>query len=244
METNIKKPRERSKEYPQYDLNTCIQITEEINSKLGNRFSSLTQIAKAIGNVETRASTKLSSCRQFGLVELRKKEGYKPTEAFYKATRGRTEQDKKDALIQCLKTPTIYGDFISKHNGEPIPSDLPSIFYWDYKITEGAKNEAAEIFRTCLDQLGLIKDGKLNLTSANEEQEEEIVKEEVKIDEIKKDKETPIVNDGVQKIIPPAGKKSADIKIGVGRFVTVIFPENITNEEIDRFIKNLELWKD
>jgi len=247
--SDIKKPRERSREYPQFDLNSCIELTETINSKLGNRYSTLPQIAKTIENSEARTSSKLSSCRQFGLLELVKKEGYKPTELFYKATRGRTEQDKKDAKLKCIQNPTIYGDFISKHNNEEIPSDLPSIFYWDYKITEAAKDEAASVFRTCLDQLGLIVNGRLNIGGSitsiyPEDKHDEANDKAIKVE--REDDHIPIPSQEKpeQKIIPPAGKKSADLKIGAGRFLTIIYPENITNEEIERAIKQLELWKD
>ena len=38
--------------------------------------------------------------------------------------------------------------------------------------------------------------------------------------------------------------KRADVKVSNGRFVTLEFPYDITTQEIDRLIANLELWKD
>lgn len=246
MELIIKKPRERSKEYPQFDLKTCLDLTETINSKLGNRISTLEQIANTINNSEARASSKLSACRQFGLVELVKKEGYKPTELFFKVTRGRTDQDKKDALLKCIQSPTIYGDFISKHNNEEIPSDLASIFYWDYKITENAKDEAASVFRTCLDQCGFIVDGKLNtgvaVADPGSEESQDETKDKLKLEGKGDGNTPPPIKDEKPKL--PSGRKSTDLKVGAGEFITVIYPENITNDQIERAIKQLELWKD
>lgn len=248
MEQNdTKKPRERSREYPQYDLKFCIELTETINSKLGNRYSSAEQLSKAFNKSITYLGSQLSSCKQYSLLDLKKGEGYKPTEYFYKVTRGRTEADRLDASIYCLKSPSIYNDFIEKYNGQEVPSDLPSIFYWDYDITEAAKDAAAKVFLENLNALNLISaDGILQVGEQKVPNEPEIVQP------IAKQVEHLVPQSTVQQWVAPhktlvepiQGYKRSDIKISNGRFVTLDFPFDITSDEIDRLIKNLELWKD
>ena len=127
-ESDIKRPRERSKEYPLFTQKSCIEFTEIINSKLGNRICSGDQLAKTFGKSITSLGSRLSSCKQYDLLELKKGDGYKLTERFYKVTRGRSDEDKREAKIQSLKNPTIYSDLIEKFDGVGLPTDLPSIF--------------------------------------------------------------------------------------------------------------------
>jgi hypothetical protein len=243
--TEIKKPRERSKEYPQYDLKFCISLVEEIISKLGNRVSSLKQIAKAFNKSETHLSSQLSACRQYGLLEIIIKEGYKPTDLFLKITRGRTESIKRASLLEALQTPSIYANFINKHNGEKLPDDLPSIFYWDYKITEASKEGAAKVFRSNLDYLDVIgHDGKLAVNNVDEQnivldtlvslgQETLGINTPKNKEDVKKTDEKIILNSQGSVV------KKTDIKIGQDRFVTIEYPINITNEEADKLAKKI-----
>jgi hypothetical protein len=246
-ENDPKKPRERSREYPQYDLKFCIELTETINSKLGNRYSSAEQLSKTFNKSITYLGSQLSSCKQYNLLDLKKGEGYKPTEFFYKVTRGRTDADKLDASIYCLKSPSIYNDFIEKYNGQEIPSDLPSIFYWDYKITEAAKDSAAKIFVENLNYLNLIsEDGILQVGEQKAVEDREItlpltIKQAEKIG-IQALSHQPQPSPKV--IEPNPGYKRADIKVSNGRYVTLDFPFDISSDEIDKLIRNLELWKD
>jgi hypothetical protein len=243
--TESKKPRERSKEYPLFTLKNCIEFTDTINSKLGNRFSSAEQIAKTFGKSISTLGSILSSCKQYDLLDLKKGDGYKPTEWYYKVTRGRTEDDKKDATLHCLKSPVIYNDLLEKFNGEELPTDLPAIFYWDYSITEGAKDGAAKIFLENIENLGLIaSDGTLQISEDIPKPIPEITLPLTitQAQQIAAQK-TPQVS--INKIPElTIGNKRADIKVSPGRFVTLDFPFDITTEEIDKLIKNLELWKD
>jgi hypothetical protein len=244
-DSEIKKPRQRSKEYPLFTQKSCIEFTETINLKLGNRFCSGDQLSKTFGKSITSLGSKLSSCKQYDLLELKKGDGYKPTDIFFKITRGRTEEDRFSAKILSLKNPTIYNDLIEKFSGIILPTDLPSIFYWDYKITEGAKDSAAKIFLENLQDLNLISDGgELNLAkkeSIGEEKDPSIPPVIPTVVTTKTSHEhvvTPTV------ALPVAGFKRADIKVSNGRFVTIEFPSDITTVEINKLIQNFELWKD
>lgn len=242
---DTKKPRERSREYPLYDIPFCVELTESINSKLGNRFSSLAQLSKTFDKSVTYIASQLSSCKQYNLLELKKGDGYKPTDIFFKVTRGRTDSDKREALLACIKSPAIYGDFIQKYDGQELPSDLPSIFYWDYKITEAAKDGAAKTFIDNLNFLGLItEDGKLIVDGKIENLIGIPVNQNPPIATTQSQVHQPVVSPPA--ILTPlaSGHKKADIKISNGRFVTLEFPADISSEEIDRLVKNLHLWKD
>jgi hypothetical protein len=244
-ETDIKKPRERSKEYPLFTQKFCIEFTETINSKLGNRVCSGDQLSKTFGKPITSLGSRLSSCKQYDLLELKKGDGYKPTDLFFKITRGRTDNDKREAKIQSLKNPTIYSDLLEKYENQELPTDLPSIFYWDYKITENAKDGAAKIFLENLQDLGLLSDdGRLILSNNGEKPTDPI---EPTVDPTKPPaavKPPPVVGHAGTVLPPASGFKRSDIKVSPGRFVTLEFPADLSTAEIDKLIQNLELWKD
>jgi hypothetical protein len=245
METNEpKKPRERSREYPQYDLKFCIDLTETINAKLGNRFSSAEQLSKVFGKSITYLGSQLSSCKQYSLLELKKGDGYKPTEAFYKVTRGRTGQDRLEASIYCLKSPSIYSDFIEKYDLQEMPTDLPSIFYWDYSITEGAKDAAAKIFLENLNYLGLISsDGKL-IVEAQKQETEIPTPPRSTLPHLEPIRLNTTNNQPTHSVNLTHGYKRADIKITNGRFISLEFPPDLSNDDIDKIRKILDTWKD
>jgi len=242
----IKKPRERSKEYPLFTQKFCIEFTDTINSKLGNRFSSADQLAKTFGKSVSTLGSQLSSCKQYDLLELKKGEGYKPTEWYYKVTRGRTDEDKREATIHCIRSPYIYNDLFEKYEGQELPSDLPSIFYWDYKITESAKDGAAKIFLENIQDLNLLtEDGKLIISHRDAKQVDPVIPPVDHAAGMGGFRETPHADTfKPTHKLPSIGLKRSDVKVSTGRFVTVEFPEDLTSAEIDRLIANLELWKD
>jgi hypothetical protein len=177
-------------------------------------------------------------------LELKKGDGYKPTETFYKITRGRTEDDKRVAKILSLKNPTIYSDLIEKYDGQELPTDLASIFYWDYKITEAAKDGAAKIFLENVQDLNLLsEDGRLELSNNGDKPADPILPPSDPSIKPPADLKPPPAHSGT--VLPPAtGFKRSDIKVSTGRFVTLEFPADLSTAEIDKLIQNLELWKD
>ena len=212
---------------------------------MGNRFSSAEQLAKAFDKSITYLGSQLSSCRQYNLLELKKGEGYKPTEFFYKVTRGRTEKDKLDALIYCLKSPSIYYDFIEKYDGQELPSDLPSIFYWDYGITELAKDAAAKTFIENLNFVGVIIEGKLIISKTNADHDEPSpgIGQQVNSTPPPQQNKPQVGNNIIPNLLP-VGYKRSDIKITNGRFVSLEFPADLSNDDIDKIRKILDTWKD
>lgn len=127
-----------------------------------------------------------------------------------------------------------------------MPTDLPSIFYWDYKITESAKDGAAKIFLENLQDLNLLsEDGRLVLSNDGGKPADPIeLPADLSIKPPGEVKPPPAtVHTGT--VLPPAiGFKRSDIKVSTGRFVTLEFPADLSTTEIDRLMQNLELWKD
>lgn len=251
--TSPTKVRERSKEYPLYDLEYCINFTEQVRSKLGNRFSTREQIASALGISEGNTISKVSSCKQYGLLELVKKEGYKPTDIFLKVTRGRNDAEKREALLYCIQHPTIYGDFIKKYNGQGLPTDIATIFFWDYKIAEKAKSSAADTFLQTLRFANVISpDNILSLgvepnNSSDQIKSEEEVHEDIQEVGSVKLLNPPKSNNDQEEIQYSGGisteSRTTDIRISIDRYVKLSYPADISNKEIDAVIKKLESLK-
>lgn len=91
----------------QYTLKDSIDFTDELISKLGKGISSGEKIASAFNKSITYLSNKLSACKQFGLLELKPKQGYTPTEYITKIKHG-TDVMKREALLYCIQHPSIY----------------------------------------------------------------------------------------------------------------------------------------
>ena len=65
---------------------------------------------------------KLSTATQYGLLELRSKEGYKPTDKFTSVYKPLSEEEKKKSEIECLLNPELYIKLVEKNTRPTIAS--------------------------------------------------------------------------------------------------------------------------
>lgn len=164
MEVENKIPRIRSVAYPSYTIEFCVDLTKRINQKFGDRtFNSREHIAELLGISVGHITTQLSSGNYYGLLELKSKEGYKPTERFRSIYKYHTEEEKRRAQIECLLSPELYKKIIENYsNGGQIPEveGLAKLLYRSYKVAEDASDKAARIFLQNLNDLGLLDENR------------------------------------------------------------------------------------
>lgn len=248
METTTqKKAVERSRSYPSFPLDQCLELTTKIHTHYGNsRLSTRKEIADAAEMSEGYVVKFVSACVQFDLLEIVHGSGYKPSQTFVNGILlAENEEEKRKTLIGCLQKPPLYADILAKY--KKLPAALPVILVKDFGIQLSVKDKAASVLTDSLKFVNVLSsDGTILIDQEFVAPAETMAGEEIPHTEVKL-LHQPKPN-GSQRVENathlPAGKKRADIKINSARYVTLEFPEDINNQDIDKIIRNLETWKD
>lgn len=164
----------RSAMYPSYELETCFQFANEIYDAFGKvDFNSTADISESVGKAYSTLKQKFSSTAQYGLLELKKKHGFKVTELCYDIRVPKNDQHKKEVLVKAFSSVPLYKKLLEKYNGEHFPSTsgLKPLLIREYEITESAVNICMKVLFKNIEYLGLMKDGILlidNIVNSNE----------------------------------------------------------------------------
>lgn len=160
IEDNKKIPRVRSVSYPSITLGESIELTGRIYKIFGNiTYTSRDVIAKQLHISESHLQTQISSCVQFGLLELRSKEGYKPTDLFIRARSPLPEENLGDIFKEIFCNPELYKAIIEQFNGKRLPEEagLATILYRKLKVAEKVADFAARVFIESAKETGFLK---------------------------------------------------------------------------------------
>ncbi len=147
-ELRNKAPRMRSAAYPSYTILFCVSMTQKIYQSFGSSiFCSREQIAKELDSSVGHIQTQLSSAVQYGLLEMKSKEGYKPTPLFIQIYKP-LGNDREAGLLKCLYNPPLYEKLFNEFQDGFIPplSGLSTILFRNHSIAEAASESAASIF--------------------------------------------------------------------------------------------------
>ena len=190
---------------------------------------------------------RLSTANQYGLLEMKMGEGYKPTPLFTSLYKPLNENEKKEAQLKCLSNSELHSKLIIHYNGKQLPAlgGLGILLYRSYKVSEDASSKAAKIFLDNLSEVGLI--GENNNLNGGEIVEEPPLKNNIKSAEeftyvtepIRKQIEAPI---NLYDITTPVGGSFITIPAflkGNNRMAKVLLPVDFTNEDLDQIAKVL-----
>jgi len=147
----------RGRSYPRETLKKCIEFVDEIRKRCGAENISYDVLEKAMG-VQKRSSTfekRFAASRQFNLIDFNVNK-VSLTILAKSILFPVSEDAKRKALMDAFKSPPLYKEIIEKYNGVILPSSLPNILYLDFKLAEGAKEDAADIFITSGKYAGVI----------------------------------------------------------------------------------------
>lgn len=152
-----KNPRFRSVAYPSNTISHCVELTSTLYKLFGNIYATRENICKQLDISDSHVQTQLSSCVQYGLLDLKPKEGYKPTTLFTKIYKPLPSEKKEDSLLEAFKKPELYKNIIKEYNNQPLtPNGLSIILFRNHKISENASQLAAKIFLDNATSLGLL----------------------------------------------------------------------------------------
>lgn len=177
---NIIEMKQRSASYPYYTIKESLDFSQRIYKNYGSSYrATREQIAEALGYSVGSLAQKVSAAVQYGLLDLKSKEGYKVTELFVKYHRPINTEAEQEVLVEAFKNPPLYADLIEVFENNILPPlrSLASILLQDHNISEKACDRAAEIFEQNAIDVNLLNDNR-ELTFNNDDidvVEEEIV---------------------------------------------------------------------
>lgn len=244
IEEKTKLPRVRSVAYPSITISDSIELTNRIYKIFGNiTYTSREAISKQLHISESHLQTQISSCVQFGLLELKTKEGYKPTELFIKVRSPLPDENINEVFISIFSNPELYKTLIEQFNGKQLPQEagLGTILYRRHKVSEKVASFAAKIFIESSIDCGFLKNDVLNLGDRVNEDNLEIIEENIESDKSANSQvlylppRTEKKDEGIEKSeIPPI-----PIFLDNGTIAKLYMPKGFTKDDLKRVSKVL-----
>jgi hypothetical protein len=251
MDTTEKKnQRFRSVAYPSYTIQDSVELTRKINQLFGNSsYNKREDLAQELDMSVGNLLMKLSTATQYGLLEMKSGEGYKPTHLFTSIYKPLTEEEKSKSELECLYKPELYSKLIEHYKGKQLPAigGLSILLFRSYKVSEDASNRAAKIFLQNLSDLNLVdEENRLKIDLENEiPPTDENVKVEIPT-MLPQPKPQINYTESIQDIGHQLVSTAPPIPIflkGEGRIAKLLLPLDFTNDDIDYIKKVLDVYK-
>jgi hypothetical protein len=257
---------QRSAAYPSYSLSYCLTICDTIYKNFGTshratREELSTALNLSVGNLQM----KISSCVQYGLLDMKSKEGYKVTELFVRYKRPIDDNQATSAKIEAFKNPPLYEGLIGAFDGEILPPVRPlsNILYQKYSISESACESAASIFIENAHELNLLsEDNELNVDESKVNKAIEYYEEELPIkntnrkdlnDNISNSTNAVIIseanteknpNNSNQNGFTPSNGVVINILLKDKRTSQLVLPNDAVSSDLDTIINWIRLMKE
>ena len=245
-------PHIRSVSYPAYPIDSSVVLVTKIDKEFTSTvFTPKDAISKSLGMSGGNFLMQLSSAVQYGLLELKSGEGYKPTELFIKIKKPMPHESVQDALVECVNHPKLYKQLIAEFKEKQLPSEagLANILDRLYGVKGSAAETAAKIFMKNLKSLGLLTDDSIlkmgsyiafvestNSSGSNDNLENinEPVTQTVYLP-VPEKINTPTPH--------PIGRRSIPVFLqGENREATLILPMDFSEDDLKRIIKVLNAY--
>lgn len=213
---------DRSAQYPIVTWEASLDFIRIIDS-FKYKLVSYSEVAKKLGisNITTKSFTgKISTAKQFGLISASNKTIQ--LTAVAKSILYPTEVDTHAIAIECFKNPPLYAKLIERYEGKALPSKevLSNTLMMEYRITQSAKDNAAQVFLDSAEYLGLIQGGVLTINRS----EDFVTEQDSSLDNAMTSSPVPVASSSLSKpvakesdyiwqIVPTSSGKAAEIKI-------------------------------
>lgn len=244
----------RSKTYPSYTISYCVEFAKKIYQQYGNStFLDRKTLAKIEGISEPSVQLRASSAVQYGLLEMKSGEGYKPSGLFLKIHKPLNDKEKREALLTAFKRPKLYSQLITEFEGKKLPphSGLATVLFRKYNIIENASEKSAKVFYENSKFLNLLDaEGMLNLedktlfdeieekdtVASTNKHEEEIVETDSK-SILKTNKNLDI--ESRTELSP--NERKIDILLTGRKKGTLTIPDTLNSKDLDLIKKQIEV---
>jgi len=231
-----RKVREKSAQYPPYDLSSCIEFVQVVDTLGGKQVaesSLLSELGLRSGSTKSYTG-KLSSCRQFGLLES--KAGLLSVTERARLILYPTEEQKdvqrKKLTIEAFRSPPLYQKIMSKFDGKGVPKleTLANILMNECKIAKAVKNNAAKVFVSSAKFAGVLGDDNvLRVGQTYEAIAGEALSVETEIHET------------VQGTPAMGQVHSLKVALSSGKSAAITVPSDISKTDIEKLKKMLDL---
>jgi hypothetical protein len=247
-----KKARQRSVAYPSFTLESSLKFTGKIDTEFTSvLFTKSEDISKALDLSGGGFLMQLSTAVQYGLLEKRLNEGYKPTSLFRKIIKPVPGEEVRDAHIECIQNPPLYKKLIAEFKDKQLPSEtgLANILDRNYLVKGGASLIASKVFLKNLSFTKLISEGntlKFDSYIPFEEQSDDDI-EHGNQSEPSMQIILPIGDKNNQQRTgrPLPRKQTKEIQVvlkGEDREAAVVVPADFDNDDLSRIIKVLTAY--
>lgn len=143
---------ERSTSYPAITFDEAFKFTKEIYENFGKSSYNDANTISDTSFKKSYATLKqhFSSGVQYGLIELKKRKGYRVTDLFISIFHFKDEEEKINSIFKSISSPPLYSKVFKEFSGKKLPSEqaLRAIFIRDHKISDSASGRAVNIFIT------------------------------------------------------------------------------------------------
>lgn len=253
------KTRVRSSAYPSYTIEFCIEFTKRFHQQFGNTtFSQREEIAKVMKVSVGHIQTQISSSVQYGLIDMKVKVGYKPSDRFLRVYKPIDERERQEALFDTLLNPELYFKLITQFKDGIVPSvpGLATILFRNYNIAEAASESAAKIFIENLQFLNLLDNENhllLNRDFGNETEEDKGgFDQEIsggngngQKQVIYYPEQRPVEQKNVEvALVDPPQTYPIPIPLKGGRVAKLVVPEGFTNEDLDKITRFIDALRE
>lgn len=160
-----KPPRVRSVAYPSYGILAAVIFTGKIAKEFTDLvFTPREDISKHLNLSGGALLMQLSSCVQYGLLTMKSKEGYKPTDLYKRISRPLPDENPNDLLKECLQKPELYKKLLVDLKDKQLPtqSGLANILDRKYEVKGNASAVATKIFYRNLEDLHMISNNQFS----------------------------------------------------------------------------------
>jgi hypothetical protein len=244
-----KKPVVRSVAYPAFTLEYAIEFTKNIYLNFGTSgFNSRETIAAVLKKSAEYLKSPISTCVQYGLLDMKSKVGYKPSELFMSIYKQLDEEVLRSAMIECLKGPKLYSILIEKYKGNIVPSltALSTNLFKNHDIAENTSEKAASVFLENLKFLDLIsRDNTLIDLEKSTEESPVIMPLETLESPILQSNDRKNHNlDDNMKGFDTLSSFIVEVPLGENRKAKVLCPIDVNNRDWKKIIKVLNSYID
>ena len=173
MAGEIKKPKQKSKEYPAVTFSKAFEFVDALKDYPMSKPISYGTAATQLKVSETTKSFKyaLSAAKQFGLISTSGKAivFLDPAKRFTRPTESELALDQ--LKMDCFSTPKIYSELIKEYKGNALPpiKTLENIFVTHHGVAPNVANSAAQTFIETATEVGALKNGILDLDVENDD---------------------------------------------------------------------------
>lgn len=150
--------RERSRAYPAYPLQECVEWVNAVRSQLGSKGLSREAIAKALGSKSLNGASqrKIAAMMYFGLL-ARGDDGISLTSLSEGITKPISDEERSSAIIDAFYEPILYRDLLERFEPDgQVPQLLANILSRDFGIVDSVAESAGKVFMDSARYAGIV----------------------------------------------------------------------------------------